>query len=88
MSLCCLLTLDASPEECLQIWVNRGRCSWERSKARSSWKVSTGVWWWGHSEIHCCSSAGEVEPGDRLEHQGACAEDAAAGRQTCLPAPG
>lgn len=30
-----------------------------------------GVWWQGHSEIHCCSSAEGLEPGDRLEPQGA-----------------
>lgn len=31
----------------------------------------TVVWWQGHSEIHCCSSAEGWEPGDRLEPQGA-----------------
>lgn len=31
------------------------------------------VWWPGRSEIHCCSSAEGLEPGDRLEPHGASA---------------
>ncbi len=33
--------------------------------------MKTGVWWRGHSESHCCSSAEGLEPGDRLGPQAA-----------------
>lgn len=33
--------------------------------------MRTVVWWRGRSEIRCCSSAEGLEPGDRLEPQGA-----------------
>lgn len=44
--------------------------------------------WQGLSEIRCCSSAEVPEHGDHPEPRAACAEDAVAGRRTCLPAPG